>query len=126
MNARAIELPAALSRRSWWAAGLALACATVLLALAPGQPVWAADKPTTHTIVMQATSYAPTELTVKRGDTVVWVNKDPFPHTATSKGHFDSKSIAAGASWKYKATKVGDFAYTCTFHPNMLGTLHVE
>ena len=75
---------------------------------------------------MQATSYAPLSLTVKRGDTVVWVNKDPFPHTATSEGHFDSKSIAADASWKYKASEVGDFAYTCTFHPNMKGTLKVE
>lgn len=115
----------AISSRQWrWAAGLALACAAALLA--PGHPVWAADKPATHTIVMQATSYAPGALTVKRGDTVVWVNKDPFPHTVTSAGNFDSKSIAAGASWKYKASKAGDFAYTCTFHPNMKGTLKVE
>ena len=121
---RALNVTAGLSRPSRWAAGLALACAAVLLA--PSQPVWAADKPTTHAIVMQSTSYAPATLTVKRGDTVVWVNKDPFPHTATSAGNFDSKSIAAGASWKYKASKVGDFPFTCTFHPNMLGTLKVE
>ena len=121
---RALYVTAGLSRQSRWAAGFAVACTAVLLT--PGQPAWAADKPATHTIVIQATSYAPAVLTVKRGDTVVWVNKDPFPHTATSAGHFDSKSIAAGASWKYKASKVGDFAYTCTFHPNMMGTLKVE
>ena len=121
---RALYVTAGLSRQSRWTAGLALGCAAVLLT--PAQTVWAADKPTTHTIVMQATSYAPLALTVKRGDTVVWVNKDPFPHTATSAGHFDSKSIAAGASWKYKANKVGDFAFTCIFHPNMNGTLKVE
>ena len=88
--------------------------------------VWAAEKPVTHTVVMKATSYAPLALTIKRGDTVVWINEDPFPHTVTSAGAFDSKSIAAGASWKYKPRKVGDFAYTCTFHPNMKGTLRVE
>ena len=40
-------------------------------------------------------------MTAKRGDTIVWVNKDPFPHTATAKGVFDSHEIAAGKSWKY-------------------------
>ena len=124
MTMRALYVTPALSRQSRWAAGLALACAAVLLA--PGQPVWAADKPTTHTVVMKAVSYEPAALTVKRGDTVMLVNKDPYPHPVTSAGHFDSKSIAPGASWKYKANKVGDFAYTCTFHPNMNGTLHVE
>ena len=120
----ALYLTVALSRQSRWSAGLAFACAAVLLTSA--QPVWAADKPTTHTIVMQSTSYAPQVLTVKRGDTVVWVNKDPFPHTATASGTFDSKSIAADASWKYKASKVGNVDYICTFHPNMKGTLRVE
>ena len=121
---RALYVTPTLSRQSRWAAGLALACAAALLA--PGQVARAAGKPTTHTIIMQAVSYAPTALTVKRGDTVVWVNKDPFPHTATSAGHFDSKSIAPGASWKYKANKVGVFPFTCTFHPNMNGTLTVD
>jgi plastocyanin len=27
---------------------------------------------------------SPDTLTVKRGDTAVWVNKDPFPHTVTA------------------------------------------
>ena len=103
-------------------ASLALASAAAVANL----PAWADGKPVTHTIVMHATAYAPLALTVQRGDTVVWVNKDPFPHTATAQGVFDSKSIAAGASWKYKARKVGDFTYLCTFHPNMVGTLRVE
>ncbi|MEO8858215.1 MAG: cupredoxin family copper-binding protein [Burkholderiaceae bacterium] len=81
---------------------------------------------TTHTVIIEATSYAPEVLTVKRGDTIVWINKDPFPHTVTSAGAFDSKSIPAGGKWKYKARKVGDHAYTCTFHPNMKGRLIIE
>lgn len=107
-----------------WRAVAALALASA--AAGASLPAWADAKPVTHTIVMHATSYAPLALTVKRGDTVVWVNKDPFPHTATSKGVFDSGSIAAGASWKYKARKAGDYTYICTFHPNMVGTLRVE
>ena len=103
-------------------AALALASTAVVVSL----PAWADATPVTHTVVMHATAYAPLALTVKRGDTVVWVNKDPFPHTATAKGVFDSKSIAAGASWKYKARKAGGYTYICSFHPNMLGTLRVE
>ena len=87
--------------------------------------VWAAEKPVTHTVVMKATSYAPLALTIRHGDSVVWINKDPFPHTVTSAGAFDSKSIAAGASWKHKPRRAGEYAYTCTFHPNMKGTLRV-
>ena len=81
---------------------------------------------TTHTVVIEGVKYEPESLTVKRGDTVVWVNKDPFPHTVTSKGAFDSHDIAAGKSWKYTATKAGEFAYVCTLHPNMKGTLSVK
>ncbi len=81
---------------------------------------------TTFTVVIEATSYAPQLLTVKRGDTVVWVNKDPFPHTVTAAGSFDSKSIPAGGKWNYTARHAGDYAYTCTFHPNMKGRLIIE
>ena len=65
-------------------------------------------------------------MTAKRGDTIVWVNKDPFPHTATAKGVFDSHEIAAGKSWKYTPRKAGEYAYICTLHSNMKGTLKVE
>ena len=62
---------------------------------------------------------------VRRGDSVEWINKDPFPHTVTCAGVFDSQSIAEGARWTYRADRRGRFAYTCTFHPNMNGTLVV-
>jgi plastocyanin len=85
-----------------------------------------AAAPVTHTVVIEGVKYEPETLTVKRGETVVWVNKDPFPHTVTDKGAFDSHDIAAGKSWKYTARKAGEYAYVCTLHPNMKGTLKVE
>jgi plastocyanin len=39
---------------------------------------------------------------------------------------FDSKAIAAGKAWTYRATKKGDFPYVCTLHPTMSGTIHVQ
>lgn len=86
----------------------------------------AAQKPATHTVVIDGVKYEPATLTVQQGDTVVWVNKDPFPHTVTVPGAFDSRSIAAGGSWRFMARKAGIYDYICTFHPNMKGTLKVE
>ena len=92
-------------------------------------PAPAADgrKPVTHTVTIDALVFQPALVTVTAGDTIVWVNKDPFPHTATSKaGGFDSLAIAPGESWRYKPVKKGRYEYLCTFHPTMVATLRVK
>ena len=87
----------------------------------------AAAAATTHTIVMEGVAFVPEMLTVKQGDTVIWVNKDLFPHTATAQDRsFDSPEIAPNKTWKYIATKSGTFPYVCTLHPTMKGTLVVK
>jgi len=83
-------------------------------------------KGTVHTVVIQGLQNAPASITVKRGDTVVWVNKDPFPHTVTSRGNFDSKDIPPDGKWKYVARKAGTYDYICKYHPNMKGSVKVE
>ncbi|TMG84073.1 MAG: copper-binding protein [Betaproteobacteria bacterium] len=102
-----------------------LAAVLIATSLAYGSAAIAA-KPVTHTVVIEGVKYAPETLAVKRGETVVWVNDDPFPHTVTAKGAFDSHDIAAGKSWKYTARKAGEYVYICTLHPNMKATLKVE
>ena len=42
-------------------------------------------KPQMHTVTIEGMRFQPEMLTVERGDTIVWVNKDLVPHTATSK-----------------------------------------
>ena len=80
-----------------------------------------------HTVTIDGVQYSPADLTVHRGDTVVWVNKDPFPHTATADDKaFSSGSIAVNGTWKYVAMKSGVHSYSCTFHPTMKGKLTVE
>ena len=79
-----------------------------------------------QTVAIEGTSYKPSTITVKKGESVTWVNKDPFPHTVTSAGAFDSKSIAANGKWTFRTTKAGEFPYICTLHPNMKGTIKVE
>ena len=86
-----------------------------------------ADPGKTHTITIENMQFNPPALTVHAGDTIVWVNKDLFPHTVTAATKsFDSGGIAADASWSYVAANGGDYAYGCTFHPTMKGTLTVR
>jgi len=85
-----------------------------------------AAPPRSYTVTIDGLRYQPESLTVTVGDSVVWVNQDPFPHTATSAGAFDSHTIDVGKSWTYKTTTAGTFAYACTFHPTMKGTLVVK
>jgi plastocyanin len=83
--------------------------------------------PKTHTVTMEGMRFQPEVLTVAVGDTIVWVNKDVVPHTATSDAAgFDSKDIQGGESWRYIARSKGDFPYVCTLHPSMKALLHVK
>jgi len=84
-------------------------------------------EPRTHTVTIADMRFTPDTLTVSPGDTVIWVNKDLVPHTATSEpGGFDSKSIAANQSWEYTPRRKGAFTYICAFHPTMTATLRVR
>jgi plastocyanin len=104
-----------------------LLAAVSTMRFAPALADTAAQPEHTHQVVIEAVRFEPLDLTVKVGDTVVWINHDPFPHTVTAVGkQFDSHEIASGRSWKYTARKAGVFAYTCTLHANMLGTLRVD
>ncbi|QNA88237.1 cupredoxin family copper-binding protein [Massilia sp. Dwa41.01b] len=83
--------------------------------------------PGIHTVLIDGMRFIPQTLEVKRGDTVVWRNKDPFPHTATAPGGGPaSPAIAAGASWKFVARARGRYPYLCTLHRTMTGTLVVK
>jgi hypothetical protein len=57
---------------------------------------------------------------------VTWHNTNLVPHTATAlDGAFDSGRIEGGASFSYTFTTPGTFAYMCTIHPTMKGTVVV-
>ena len=109
------------------AAVSSLLCALVLCAAAArAHAGTAARKPASHTIIIDGARFAPAELTVNAGDSIVWVNKDIVAHTATSvKAAFDSKVIEPGKSWRYIAKQKGELPYRCSFHP-MNGVLRVK
>jgi plastocyanin len=106
---------------------LAVAAVFGLLLCGSSPGAAAAAAPKTYTITIDATRFEPETLTVKPGDIVIWVNKDLFPHTATSKAApFDSHEIKPGKSWKLTTAKTGTFDYLCLLHQTMKGTLRVK
>ena len=68
---------------------------------------------------------APAEASAKVGDTIEWINKDVFAHTATARsGDFDV-TIAPKKTETLVLKKAGTVDYYCRFHPNMKATLIV-
>jgi plastocyanin len=72
--------------------------------------------------------YKPASITVPKGTTVTFTNRDSTPHTATSResGAFESGSIDSGKAGRVRLDETGTFAYYCLFHPFMKGTIVVE
>src|SRR5215212_9979894 len=72
-------------------------------------------------------SFSPGTITINQGDTVTWVNNGPTPHSATSSsGAFDTGIFQKGQSRSHTFTEAGTFAYICTPHPFMKGTVVVQ
>jgi plastocyanin len=72
-------------------------------------------------------SFSPGTITINQGDTVTWVNNGPTPHSATaSGGSFDTGIFPAGQSRSHTFDEAGTFAYICTPHPQMRGTVVVQ
>jgi plastocyanin len=76
-------------------------------------------------ISMENMAIAPAEMSAKVGDTIEWVNKDIFVHTATARnGDFDVM-MPAKKTVTLVLKKAGTIDYYCRFHPNMKATLTV-
>lgn len=82
-------------------------------------------------------AYDPNPIEVSVGDTVTWTNDDSTPHTVTSgsngqpDGKFDSSPnlnplMAPGDTFEHTFEEIGEFAYYCAVHPNMVGTVSVS
>ncbi len=70
--------------------------------------------------------FRPSAITVHVGDTISWTNEDAAPHTATADdGSFDTGTLDRDGSGGHTFTRAGTFAYRCTIHPSMRGTVTV-
>jgi plastocyanin len=76
-------------------------------------------------IAMQDLVFSPAEVSAKIGDTIEWVNKDVFAHTATARnGDFDV-NLPPKKTVTLVLNKAGTVEYYCRFHPNMKAVLKI-
>jgi plastocyanin len=76
-------------------------------------------------IVMENLVVSPAEVSAKVGDTVEWVNKDVFVHTATARnGDFDI-TMPPKKTVTSVLNKAGTVEYYCRYHPNMKAVVKI-
>ena len=106
-----------------------LACA---IALGSSMPCTAAGvsppKGQAYQVSIHNFAFAPKTLTVPAGARVVWSNGDEEPHVITSAGGLfvSSKTLDSGDSYAVTFAKPGTYAYYCSIHPMMVGTIIVQ
>lgn len=72
-------------------------------------------------------SFGPQDVTVAAGGTVTWTNNGAVQHTATSDGsEFDSGNLGNKASFSHTFNTRGTYAYHCSIHSGMTGTITVQ
>ncbi len=69
--------------------------------------------------------FAPSSITISRGTKVKWVNKGTLTHTTTAdEGAWDER-LDPGDTFTRKFRHAGTFAFHCSIHPSMTGTVTV-
>jgi len=85
------------------------------------------SKPASHNVSIQNFSFSSSSLTVKKGDTVVWTNKDSVPHTVTGdNGGPSSGTLSLNQTYSFTFKTAGSFPYHCSIHPSMTATVTVK
>ena len=83
----------------------------------------------THRIVQKGRAFGVGEITINRGDTLLFTNEDEFLHqiyVASGGMTFDSNEQAPGQTIDVHFPSSGTFAVRCHIHPKMLLTVRVQ
>lgn len=84
--------------------------------------------PRRHEVEIREMAFTPAAIEVSVGDTIVWQNRDLFPHTSTASGAagWDTREIPAGGEGTAVARRPGSYEYVCEVHPTMKGRVIVR
>jgi plastocyanin len=91
--------------------------------LPPASP--AAAAPTVHTIIIDKMKFGPVPAGIRSGDTIIWVNRDMFKHSATARDKSFNVDLPPKSSGKTEIRHAGTIAFYCIYHPGMTGSLSV-
>ena len=107
-------------------AALLLPTAALLLLAAPAMAAERAGAaPRTHVVVIDQMQFGPAPAGVRAGDTILWVNRDIFRHTATARNGSFAIDLAPRAEGRTIVGKAGQVAVYCKYHPGMTAVLRI-
>ena len=114
--------PGGIARRGVLRAGGRLAGLVVLFAAAARAS--AADATEIH---IDNFKFAPTPLTVPKGATVTWINRDDIPHSIVLLAlNFHSHPMDTDGTVTFTFNQPGKYDYLCGLHPFMHGQIIVQ
>lgn len=80
----------------------------------------------TNAATIRGFSFQPGILKVKVGAKVTWTNDDTVAHTVTADTNsFASGNLQPGGLFSFMFTRPGTYAYHCSIHPSMHGSVVV-
>ena len=96
--------------------------AAAALAAAAGACAGGGRAPERHQVEIRAFVFDPDTLPARPGGTLVFVNHDAVPHTATAAdGSWDTGAIPANGTKAVAVPAQGGGDYRCAIHPTMVG-----
>ena len=78
----------------------------------------------TNAVDIQGFVFSPDTITVTKGTTVTWTNKDSAAHTVKGTG-FISGTLNQGQTYSHTFNEAGTFEYECSIHTSMRGKVIV-
>ena len=83
-------------------------------------------KPATHTVEISQMKFNPSELKVRKGDQIIFINQDMVTHDVTeeTKKAWRSPPLAPGEKWVFTAMEPA--SYYCSIHVVMKGKIRIE
>lgn len=81
-----------------------------------------------NTVQISNFKFGPASMSVKKGTTITWINRDDARHNVQSDqagGPLESPLLGKGQEYKYTFNEAGSFSYKCSPHPYMKGSITV-
>ena len=69
--------------------------------------------------------FVPATITIKRGTTITWTNRDNMIHNVTGTGWGSGDLAKNSGTYAHRFDTVGSFEYRCSIHPGMTATVNV-
>ncbi|WP_239618941.1 multicopper oxidase domain-containing protein [Cohnella mopanensis] len=90
------------------------------------QPGEADGNPNSLTLLIDKAAFMPKKLTIRKGQTVTWINRDSMSHTVYDLGDsFSSRDLPPNQSYSHLFDQTGTYTYYCSIHPSMVAEIEV-